>query len=516
MYSYRSIIKADYLQRTRSYAFLITLLVSTSFAYTFVPAADANYATVRVGNYAGENNAAWIGHVTAIMASTFLWLFGFYLINNSIQRDRATGVGQIIATTSVSNFKYLVAKSLGNFFVLLTIMCIVTCVALFLVVTRGVGYSFNGSQFFLPFLFSVVPGLFFLSCLAVFSEVVLGRYTIIQNVVFFFLLMSLLARISKGENDIYWLDVLGTSWLTSGMENIVHQKYGTNDQASVGFIFSNKTNEIRRFIFDGSNWSFLFLISRLLWIGMAIALLLIASFLFKRFDEKIHIPSRKKKNVIAEPGPLREIHPGSLPVAKNDYGIFPLIKTEMIMLLRKGPRWLWLINLGGLIASFLMPLNIAHQYALPVIWFLQVNRWADIVTKEKNYRTYYFTYTSFKPLKRLFTAQVAAAILLAITFAIPVITRYAITGNFMNAIAIISGAIFIIALSVSMGIMTGGKRLFEIVFFMLTYANISGATILDYFGAFNVGILYITIISMISIFLLAVAYIGRNYEMRHA
>jgi hypothetical protein len=77
MNTYKSIIKADYLQRTRSYAFLITMLVSVCLAYTFVPAAGAKYSTVRIGDFIGENNAAWIGHITAIMASTFLWLLGF-------------------------------------------------------------------------------------------------------------------------------------------------------------------------------------------------------------------------------------------------------------------------------------------------------------------------------------------------------------------------------------------------------------------------------------------------------
>jgi hypothetical protein len=101
---YKSIIKADYLQRTRSYGFLITMLVSICLAYIFVPPAGANYSTVRIGDFIGENNAAWIGHITAIMASTFLWLLGFYLINNGIKRDKETGVGQIVATTSISNF----------------------------------------------------------------------------------------------------------------------------------------------------------------------------------------------------------------------------------------------------------------------------------------------------------------------------------------------------------------------------------------------------------------------------
>jgi len=99
-----SIIKADYLQRTRSYAFLVTLAISLYIAYTFVPAPGAAYTTVRVGNFIGVYNAAWIGYVTAMMTSVFLSLIGFYLINNSIKKDIETGVGMIIAATSISNF----------------------------------------------------------------------------------------------------------------------------------------------------------------------------------------------------------------------------------------------------------------------------------------------------------------------------------------------------------------------------------------------------------------------------
>ena len=60
MIHFRSMIKGDYLQRTRSYAFLITLAISLYIAYTFVPAPDAAYTTVRIGNFVGEYNAAWI------------------------------------------------------------------------------------------------------------------------------------------------------------------------------------------------------------------------------------------------------------------------------------------------------------------------------------------------------------------------------------------------------------------------------------------------------------------------
>ncbi|MCY7420209.1 MAG: hypothetical protein LH478_00465, partial [Chitinophagaceae bacterium] len=90
MNNYISIIKGDYRQRTRSYAFLITLAISLYMAYAFIPAAGAAYTTVKIGKYIGENNSAWIGYVTAMMTSIFLALLGFYLVNNTIKKDKDT------------------------------------------------------------------------------------------------------------------------------------------------------------------------------------------------------------------------------------------------------------------------------------------------------------------------------------------------------------------------------------------------------------------------------------------
>jgi len=107
MKPFLTIIKSDYLQRTRSYAFLITLCASLAIAYTFVPEPNANYSTIRIADHVGYYNSAWFGYVTAIMTSIFLSLIGFYLVNSGIKKDIETRVGQIIAATPISNFKYL-------------------------------------------------------------------------------------------------------------------------------------------------------------------------------------------------------------------------------------------------------------------------------------------------------------------------------------------------------------------------------------------------------------------------
>ena len=81
MGEFYNIVASDYKQRTRSYTFLVTLAITLYFAYSFVPLPNAAYTTVRVGNYIGVQNSAWLGYVPAMMSSVFLCMIGFYLIN---------------------------------------------------------------------------------------------------------------------------------------------------------------------------------------------------------------------------------------------------------------------------------------------------------------------------------------------------------------------------------------------------------------------------------------------------
>ncbi len=517
--SLNSIIRADYFQRTRSYAFLVTLLASVCMAYTFVPAAGASYATLRIGNYVGENNAAWIGHNTAIMASLFLWLIGFYLVNDAIKRDKETGVGQIIATTSISNFRYLLGKALSNFFVLLTIAVIVMAMAFSLVIIRGREYAFELSQFLLPYVFATVPTLFLVSVVAVFSEVILGRYGMLQNILFFFLFPVIIGIQNLDDNPYaVYLDLLGTKYLSDEMVTVVNTQFNESIKTvAAGFLFSDR-NDHTPFLFEGTHWSFNYILSRLFWIGIAFLLLFLSSRLFNRFDVKEIVAGKKKKSLavaVESKQSLKEIQLAHLPIASPAFGIGSFVKTELLMLSRIGPKWFWLINIGGLIALVFIPLTVAHQVALPVLWFLQTNRWADIATKEKYNRTHYFTYAAYKPLHRLLTAQIIAGVLLAIALAIPVLSRYLIMGSYSTVLQIMLGAIFVVAFSVCSGVISGGKRLFEITFFLLTYCNINAIPVFDYYGAFHQGIFYTLLLIAINGSLIFCAYLCRGYEIRH-
>jgi hypothetical protein len=513
MKAFYRIILSDYLQRTRSYAFLVTLAVSLLAAYMFVPAVNANYTTLRIGNYVGTQTSAWIGYVTAMMTAVFLSIAGFYLVNSSIKKDADTGVGAIIAASPLSNSTYLFAKALSNFLVLFTITIAVFAMSILLFFVRSNAEPFELSQFILPYLLVPVPAILLVASLAVVAESLLYRYPLLMNIGFFILFCM---GLSLQSNSKAHFDLMGNRQATDGMKVILREQYHQADgQVSMGFIHGHKEG-LKYFVFNGIDWSFSDIVSRLLLVAFGALLVFIASRYFHRFDIGETVKTKKKVSLTEKSAPvklLRDIKLSDLPKIKPAYNIFPFVKTELLMLFRKGPRWLWFINLGGMLALIFTPLTIAHQIVLPTLWFLQVARLSDLATKEKTSRIHYFTYASYRPLTRILPAQIIAGFLLTGGLATPLIIRYLIAVDFISIVTILFGGLFIVLIAVMLGIVSGGKKLFEILFFFCAYANVQLVPIADYFGGLNSSASYIFYIGLSVCLLALVSFLARRLEI---
>ena len=485
MTPFLTIIKSDYLQRTRSYAFLIILCISLAVAYTFVPAPTASYSTIRIADHVGYYNAAWFGYVTAIMTSVFLSLIGFYLVNSSIKTDLDTKVGQIIAATGTSNRRYLFSKVFSNFLVLITIELVVFVMSIILFFLYNDGFSFEILPFIKPYLIITTPTLFFIATLAVTFEVFFGKYRILHNVGYFFLFSFLMAAVNT-EVNTFSMDLFGSKIVLEEFEQTV-KGLGISDTdtvTSIGFVFTKDLHN-KKFLFEGMDFPALFLLSRLVWMLVGGIIIWGISPFFNRFNTKVYANSKTKiKQSLNAPQTSKEILLSNLPVAKHNYAIFPLLKTEIVLLLRKGKKWMWLINVIGVVLLTVLPLPLAHKIVLPILWFLQVGRLPDLTLKGHSNNVEYMIRTSFKPIRRVFVVQLLACIALMLTLAIPLLIRLGLSANLLSVFAICSGGVFIVMLASLLGLLSKGKKLFEVFFFMLTYANINGITILDYFGAY--------------------------------
>src|SRR5512142_1412488 len=107
--------RADFLERVRRYSFLVTVFAIVVFTYLCLPAPDAlAWLYLNLGAGRPIYNSAWIGLAVVKLFAEFFPLFGFYLVKNTIERDRRTGVGEIIATTPIGKPVYTLGKWLSN------------------------------------------------------------------------------------------------------------------------------------------------------------------------------------------------------------------------------------------------------------------------------------------------------------------------------------------------------------------------------------------------------------------
>ena len=107
-------VRADFLERVRRYSFLLTVGFAVYLGY----AVYADQIRLQLGDYRGQDNSAWLGAVVALVASVWISLVGFYVVKNTVERDRETRVGQILASTPMSKGFYTLGKTLSNFAVL--------------------------------------------------------------------------------------------------------------------------------------------------------------------------------------------------------------------------------------------------------------------------------------------------------------------------------------------------------------------------------------------------------------
>jgi len=228
--NYYSIIKGDFLRRTRSYAFLVTMAITLWAAYVLVPPVEASYTTLNVVGFKGAYNSAWVGHVSAMMVSILIFLFGFFLVNNSIKKDEETEVGLILASTPVSNFQYLFSKAVGNFLVLLSIVSVVFLSNIIICLWRAGVSSFHLSDFVLPYSLIVLPVLCVISTMAVIAEVFSGKRIAVQYLLWFFIFVFSVTYIVSAlpSNGIVMLDIFGVKSVMMSIQRSISEQFHTD------------------------------------------------------------------------------------------------------------------------------------------------------------------------------------------------------------------------------------------------------------------------------------------------
>ncbi len=503
-------VRADVLERTRRYGFLVTLLFALWAANGMLPPQGSRYVTMRYGDHRGLYNSPYVGVVVAVLTATFLSLIGFYLVKNSVDRDRRTGVGQILAATPLSRLAYLGAKAASNFVVLAAIAGTVAVAAVALQLVRGESTRLDLPALFAPMLWLALPTLLLTSCLAVLFECVPWLKGGGGNIAWFFTWTALMmAAIPSGPLSGPGGDPLGVQVVLRSIGEAVHARYPSEPvrAISLGIQILDRPGSFDTFVWNGIDWLRESAPSRLAWSVIALAPLGLAALAFDRFDtaprEPLDRPRGRRRRSRGASGPVDGEAPSPGPVAASGadepaaappsvatlvrpslaYGMPPLVVAELRVMFKGIRRGWWVVFLGLAIACTFAPLTIVRAGLLPFVWIWPVLLWSGLGSREHRHGVRDLLASAPRPIGRQLLAQWISGAALAALAALPYAARALAAGEAAALAGVVAGVLFVPSFALAAGVWTGSGKLFEACFVALWYMGpLNGTAALDFTG----------------------------------
>lgn len=466
-----SLWRADFLERTRGYRFLITLGLVLWLGYLV----SDGTITLRLDAYRGVYNSAWVGSMMALVVNTFLGLFGFYLVKNAVARDRETGVGQILAATPLRRLPYLLGKWLSNFATLAVMVGVLAAVAIGLQVWQGEAVI-DLAALLAPLGLISLPMMALTAAAAVLFEAVPFLRGTLGNVVYFFAWSAgLVFSLTVLGERLPALDPTGFALLMTDMQGVLRGVDPTAAESiTLGVDFETAA---RTFVWPGLAWTPGLVAIRLALGGAAVGSVALAALFFDRFETapprlrrdnspsaEAEAPARAASIQLAA---LRPVRPGFAPLA--------LVAAELRLLVG-GQKWWWYAVAGALMVA---PLGVSAAglplvAALAYLWPVAV--WSALGAREARWNTAALVDAAARPLARQLPAAWLAGVLVTAAVGAGLGVRLALTGGAEALITWAAGVAFIPALALAAGVWSGSPKLFEVVYMVLWYIGLANDT----------------------------------------
>jgi hypothetical protein len=528
------IARADFLERSRRYGFLVTLVGTIFLAYQV----HIGNVEARVFSARGVFNSAWLGGVMTLTVTVFLSLVGFYLVKNAVERDRLTRVGEILATTPMSRVLYCLGKTLSNFLVLSTLIAILAVSAVVIQLITGESGHIDLVALLSPFILFALPAMLFVSALAVLFECTPVLRGGVGNVFYLFLwaLPLILAMEVQSSPDIYGARAISQSMKADALAWLPHMAPRSAAAsreliaADNGFSFTIGGGlgppAKSTFVWNGVRWTPALVASRLEVVGLALLIALVAALFFDRFDpsrswgrrrhvsDPLDLPQASGAKVVA----LAPAHAvvARLHRAEPGFRFVALVLAELRVLLRGARRWWLAVALGLAIAQLFAPTSVSQQILLPIAWLWPVLLWSGLGSREKRNGTEGLVFASPRLLTRQWPATWVAGVLLSVATGAGLVVRLAIAGDGMGLAAWAAGALFVPSLALALGVWSGNGKFFEALYTVIWYLGpMNHLPQLDYIGGVATPErAHITIGFLIAAAaLFAVSFVGRKRQL---
>jgi ABC-type transport system involved in multi-copper enzyme maturation permease subunit len=500
--------RADFLERARRYRFLIVLGAAVYLGYLV---ASGRFTVWLGSTHRGVYNSAWVGVLMTMTTLFFILFAGFYVVKNTLERDHRTGVGQIIASTPVSKRLYILGKVLSNLAVLLAMIVILILAAVGAQLARGEEAQIVVWPLLSPFLLIWLPAMATVAALAVLFETLPGLRGGWGNVVYFFLLMTLigyhLILLFERAIDVPFVDLMGYGL----MRSVFAETLGSRIPGYDGHFQITMTRDpaLQTILWAGIAWTPERLAARLYWFGVAFVLVLAATVSFNRFDPARGLfqgigltfmvvwcrrVERWLDHLQAAASTIASKAAGWLNAVLGRVGLVSVsgmlahsrmgrtLLAELRLMLKGQPWWWYLVALGLIVSGSTG--DEVRQEVLPYAWLWPLLAWSAMGLREIRHGTDQLVFSAPHPLRHQLPATWLAGVVVALLAGSGVVVHLLLDGDWAGMSALLVGAPFIPALALALGCWSGNSKLFEVVYTILWYAGpVEGIAVLDFMGA---------------------------------
>ena len=480
--------RADFLERVRRYSFLLTLAFAAGLAFLTY----SGTISLQLDEYRGFYNSAWVGSMMTLVSTAFITLAGFYMVKNTIQRDRQTRVGLVLATTPVSKSLYTLGKALSNFAVLSAMVSVLAVAAVLLQLARAEGGGLEPGKLLAPFIWVALPAMAMTAAIAVLFETLPVLRGGVGNVIYVFAWATYLGLSGvTGVNDYMGFGVFMHSMM--GALKLIDPSYKGGFALQAG----PTAHATKTFLWNGVEWTPQVLVGRLQWVAIAIGIAWLAALFFHRFDPAREgaLWARRRRKEAPEPAEDRAGTIGAPAARAATVQLTPLVRTARgsqfprlvvseLRLMLKGHGWWWYLVAASLFAASLVVPDVqARQAVAGFAWLWPVLIWSQMGAREARYDTQKLVFSCAHALGRQLPAVWAAGVVVAISTGGGLGIRLVMGGDWPGFAAWLAGALFVPSFALALGVWSGSSRLFEALYTLWWYAGpMNHAPGLDFMG----------------------------------
>lgn len=527
------LILADFRERTRRYSYLMILLTALFFSYLVL----TDSYSIRFGLFRCQYNSDWVGTILASASTVMFTIFGFYLVKNSISRDHRTGVGQIIAATTLSRGDYLFSKFISNILVLWSMVAVLSLAGVITLLFRGQPGSFDLMRYYAPIIMIPLPTMVMVAAMAVFFEAARWLRGTFGNIFYFFIAEIMLVA---GMLEIPLLDLGGLNVFTQSIKKAIWQMYPeAKIGIEMGFIKmfgfeSEQVTNIKQFQWDGIGWSSEEILPRLIWLLIPLVVVGLAIPIFDRFDSSRmklkktsgkEVGGKKEKeaikqteaNIPVSSSPAEAVSYHQIALISPNYSLFSMITAELRLAFKRfHPIWR-VIACFILVGQLVAPFDIVRMWITPVGMILPLVIWSSLGNRDKRYGTVLLLNSSPRPMTRRFNAFWMSGLLVALFALSGAIIRAGLAGDFLYLTALLVASLFIPVTALMLGTLSGSRKLFEVSYLIVWYiGSIDHLPALDLLGTTDQSITAEKLILLLILTLAgwATAWLARHRQLQ--